>query len=94
MILAGDIGGTKVHLALYQFQLGVLDRVRDQIFSAQKYANLQQIVQEFLRNPADGFESEAKVFAACFGAPGPVRNGCIKPTNLPWLLDSRQLSID
>ncbi len=32
------------------------------------------------------------VFAACFGAPGPVRDGCIQLTNLPWLLDSRKLS--
>lgn len=98
MILAGDIGGTKVHLALYRFEQGELEHIRDQVFPAKNYNGLQPIVQEFLQlHSTGGKQSEAsteKVFAACFGAPGPVRNGCIQPTNLPWLLDSRKLSIE
>ncbi len=92
MILAGDVGGTKVHLALYQFQHGELEHVRDQIFSARKYANLQEIVSEFLQPPVSGKEKKEDIFAACFGAPGPVRDGRIQLTNLPWLLDRWQLS--
>ncbi|MDE3063691.1 MAG: glucokinase, partial [Acidobacteriota bacterium] len=30
--------------------------------------------------------------AACFGVPGPVRDGRLRLTNLPWTLDSRELS--
>ena len=30
MILAGDVGGTKVHLALYNFEAGKLKPVRDE----------------------------------------------------------------
>jgi len=33
------------------------------------------------------------VTAACFGVPGPVRDGRLRLTNLPWTLDSRELSI-
>jgi glucokinase len=29
--------------------------------------------------------------AACFGCPGPVRDGRLKLTNLPWTLDTREL---
>ena len=34
MILAGDVGGTKVHLALYSFEGGRRKAIRDQKFPA------------------------------------------------------------
>lgn len=83
MILAGDVGGTKVHLALYDFTNGKLTYTRDQRFPAKDYTGLEAIVKEFLG--AD------KVSAACFGVPGPVRDGRLRLTNLPWTLDSREL---
>jgi glucokinase len=95
MILAGDVGGTKVHLALYRFQHGELEHVRDQKFSAPHYPDLQSIVREFLgaKGPqAD--EAPNRIAAACFGVPGPVRKNVIRLTNLPWTLDSRVLARD
>ncbi len=86
MILAGDVGGTKVHLALYSFAQGKLQPVRDQKYPAQLYAGLEKIVQEFL---AAGKE---KITAACFGCPGPVHGNRLKLTNLPWTLDGHQLA--
>ena len=32
--------------------------------------------------------------AACFGVPGPVRDGRLRLTNLPWTLDSRELAAE
>lgn len=87
MILAGDVGGTKVHLALYDFAQGQLHHVRDQKFPAQHYDGLEAVVREFLAADAG-----KEVYAACFGVPGPVRDGRLKLTNLPWTLDSRQLA--
>jgi len=84
MILAGDVGGTKVHLALYDFKAGKLDYSRDERYAAKDYAGLEEIVKLFLGG--------AKVDAACFGVPGPVRNGRLRLTNLPWTLDSRELA--
>jgi glucokinase len=84
MILAGDVGGTKVHLALYDFKDGKLDYSRDERYPAKDYAGLEEIVKQFLGG--------AKVDAACFGVPGPVRNGRLRLTNLPWTLDSRELA--
>lgn len=88
MILAGDVGGTKVDLALYGFDHGRLTHVRDERFPAQEYAGLQDIVRRFLIESGD-----PEVNAACFGVPGPVRGGRLKLTNLPWVLDSRELSL-
>jgi glucokinase len=84
MILAGDVGGTKVHLALYDFVDGKLECSRDERFPAKNYAGLEEIVREFA--------GAAQVTAACFGVPGPVRDGRLRLTNLPWTLDSRELS--
>ena len=84
MILAGDVGGTKVHLALYDFSDGKLKYTKDKQFPAKEYSGLEEIVKEFLGNE--------KVTAACFGVPGPVRDGRLRLTNLPWTLDSRELS--
>jgi glucokinase len=39
------------------------------------------------------FLGASKVTAACFGVPGPVRDGRLRLTNLPWTLDSRELSL-
>jgi glucokinase len=92
MILAGDVGGTKVHLALYNFDGGRLVSVRDQKFPAAEFGSLDEVVHRFL-GPADGHSAaELKdIVAACFGCPGPVREGRLKLTNLPWTLDARDL---
>lgn len=84
MILAGDVGGTKVHLALFDFIDGNLRLARDKQFPAREYAGLEAIVKEFV--------VAEKVTAACFGVPGPVRDGRLRLTNLPWTLDRRELA--
>ena len=83
MILAGDVGGTKVSLLLYDFVDGQLTAVREERYAAKDYSGLEEVVREFLA--AD------TVTAACFGVPGPVRDGRLRLTNLPWTLDSREL---
>jgi glucokinase len=88
MILAGDVGGTKVDLALYGFDHGRLTHVRDERFPAREFAGLEDIVRKFLIETGD-----PEISAACFGVPGPVRGGRLKLTNLPWVLDSRELSL-
>ncbi|SEG48089.1 glucokinase [Bryocella elongata] len=90
MILAGDVGGTKVHLALYNFADGRLAPVRDHKFPAGEFASLDDVVKAFFAQQ-DGKEV-AQVVAACFGCPGPVRDGRLKLTNLPWELDQRLLA--
>jgi glucokinase len=85
MILAGDVGGTKVHLALYDFINGKLEYSRDERFPAKDYSGLEEIVKKFL--------GAFTVTAACFGVPGPVRDGRLRLTNLPWTLDSRELAV-
>ncbi len=84
MYLAGDIGGTKTHLALYQDRGGKSLCIKDQKFPSQEFADLETIVKEFLKG-----EVPEK---ACFGIAGPVKNGKSQATNLPWLIDASHMS--
>jgi glucokinase len=85
MILAGDIGGTKTHLALFNLS-GELKSVADEKYVSHQYENLSKIVEVFLTS------HRAAVEKACFGIAGPVQNGRCQATNLPWVIDARELS--
>jgi glucokinase len=89
MILAGDVGGTKVHLALYNFEGGRLRSLREQKYPAHEFPGLGGVIERFLE--VDNVDRK-DIVAACFGVPGPVRAGRLKLTNLPWVLDTRELS--
>jgi glucokinase len=94
MILAGDVGGTKVDLALCKFENGQLLTVHNHKFHARDFPGLVQIVEAFLDECKQTLGQSVDVLAACFGVPGPVRHGRLKLTNLPWVLDSSQLRVD
>lgn len=85
MILAGDIGGTKTHLALFAPRGRRLIPVRQRRFDSRSYAGLAAILQAFLA------AQRARIAAACFGVAGPVANGRCAGTNLPWVIDAALL---
>jgi len=78
-VLAGDVGGTKTNLAVYRVGApGKLTLVREGSFSSHSASALEPIVEGFL---AQGGETVA---AAAFGIAGPVIDGVVQVTNLPW----------
>ena len=48
MILAGDIGGTKTHLALYEWTTDRIEPVHADTFHSADYQALEEVVEEFL----------------------------------------------
>ena len=64
MLLAGDIGGTKVSLALFSVAKGAREPVVEATFPSGRYDSLETIVREFLSS----VDFEAQV--ACFGVAG------------------------
>ena len=51
MILAGDIGGTKTNLALYDWPTDRVDPVRMETFHSADYKSFEEILEEFLTPP-------------------------------------------
>ncbi len=52
MILAGDIGGTKTNLALFEWTKERVEPVREESFHSADYPSLVDILDEFLSRPA------------------------------------------
>lgn len=82
MLLAGDIGGTKTHLALYEKDLK--KPLKEKKFASQDFSSLLEIISTFLNN-------NEKIEKACFGIAGPVKEGVCKTTNLPWTVGVDQI---
>ncbi|MGH7865251.1 MAG: glucokinase [Candidatus Binataceae bacterium] len=78
-ILAGDVGGTKSHLGLYQRDGLTLKLVRDEVFSTPDFDRVEEIAARFLG-------TNHGVRAACLGVPGLVIRGRSHATNLPSLV--------
>ena len=86
MILAGDIGGTNARLAYFQPQNGHLRLVSERVFPSRQHSELGEIVVKFLD------DSGTRPEAACFGIAGPVRNGRVETSNLPWVIEQSILA--
>jgi glucokinase len=86
MILAGDIGGTHTRLAYVGLNGDRLTLVVEGTFSSREHANLASVVEQFVT------AHHLPVTRACFGVAGPVRNGRCQATNLPWVVDARQVA--
>jgi glucokinase len=86
MILAGDIGGTNARLAYFQPQNGHLQLVSERVFPSREHSELGEIVSQFLK------DSGTRPEAACFGIAGPVRNGRVETSNLPWVIEQSRLA--
>ena len=84
MIVAGDIGGTKTVVALFEESGGTLSPVRDETFKSKDHKSLEEILARFLKGE--------KLKAGCFGVAGAVIEGKAHTTNLPWDLDEKALA--
>ncbi|HJK89482.1 MAG TPA: glucokinase [Polyangiaceae bacterium LLY-WYZ-15_(1-7)] len=78
-VLAGDIGGTKTWLGLFEDGR----ELREAALPSAEYDGLGEAVAEFL-----GGE---RVDAAAFGIAGPVQGRVVRTTNLPWVIDADAL---
>jgi glucokinase len=88
MLIAGDIGGTKTDLAIYSKESGPhVPLAQVEVHSAD-YPSLQAIVTEFLS------QTKLSVDTATFDVAGPVIDGHVKTTNLPWVMDEGSLKTE
>lgn len=86
MLLAGDIGGTKTVLALFDPEVGARVPHAETTFESDDYASLGAVVADYLaQNPC-------RLTGAAFGVAGPVVDGRARTTNLPWEIDAAQLA--
>jgi glucokinase len=89
MIIAGDIGGTKTNVALFEVEGARVGRpVVQQSFPSSRYDSLEAIVGEFVAT-----RKPDTLTHACFGVAGPVVRGRAEGTNLAWTMSEENLSL-
>jgi len=88
MVLAGDIGGTKTDLAIFSVEGGPHEPLTQTEVHSADYPSLEALVREFLKTV------ETPVEQACFDVAGPVIDGRVQITNLPWVMDEATLAKD
>lgn len=81
MILAGDIGGTKVSLGLFEGKT----RVAEKRYESRDFSGIEKILDDFLTG------NDSKIEKACFGVAGQVIDGKCRLTNLSWQVETEHL---
>jgi len=89
-ILAGDIGGTKTVIALFETTRGGgLNAIREVNYASTEYESLESVLDQFL---SESREDAPRPRAACFGVAGAVQEGAVETTNLPWRFSEEGLA--
>ena len=83
LILAGDIGGSKSRLALYDSKQHLR---KETTYTNADFLDFPAIINDFLA------PESLPPARACLGVAGPVHNNRVTLTNLGWHIDGKQLS--
>jgi glucokinase len=89
VILAGDVGGTKTNIGLFEVAGGVPRLVRAASFHSSEYPGLAAVVAAFL-----GTAAGPEIKAACFGIAGPVIDNTVTTPNLAWQIDGARVAAE
>jgi len=87
MILAGDVGGTKTLIGLFEFDKRRPVPVDVRSFPTTEYPGLPAIIDEFCL----ARHERPAITAAAFGVAGPVINQNAQMTNVAWSVDGAEL---
>jgi glucokinase len=88
-LLAGDVGGTKTLLGLFETTPARPRPVVIRTFVTLEFADLPSMIDRFLE---DSYGRGAGILAACFGVAGPVLGGTASLTNVPWKVEADAIS--
>lgn len=88
-ILAGDIGGTKSRLGLFEPAAPRPRPLVVQEFTTGEYRDLEMMITDFLR---DERLKGARPDRACFGVAGPVVEQAAELTNVPWRVEAEAIA--
>ena len=93
MILAGDIGATKILLEVGDSRTGRWEPMLARRFATEGAANFAAVLEAFLEEwrgtrPNAGY----RITAAGFGVAGPVTGNRVKMTNRPWIIDGEAIA--
>jgi len=85
MLLAGDIGGTKLHFGFFSKERGLRRPLAEAVYPSADFNSLEEAIIRFLR------ETGRRATKAVLAVAGPVIEGKARITNLPWAIGEGRL---
>jgi glucokinase len=85
-LLVGDIGGTNTRLATVEATAAGIVFVRQQTLNSRRYPTFAGAVLDFGVDPG--------TVGACFAIAGPVVDGAVRTSNLPWTIHDGELAAE
>jgi glucokinase len=85
MLLAGDIGGTKLHFGLFSRERGPRRPLAEAVYPSADHDSLEAAVRHFMGGTG------CRATKAVLAVAGPVLGGMSQITNLPWVIGEARL---
>lgn len=92
MILAGDVGATKILLEAGDFRSGRWESALSRRYAIVDFANMHDVVEAFLAEWEQAKPARAKLTAGGIGVAGPAQGNKAKMTHRPWTIDGDALA--
>ena len=86
IVLAGDIGGTNIRLALFSDEVGTTAAMYEAVYPSCDFNSLSEVLLKFLS------KNEEHIEAAAFVLAGPVVDDQVVITNLGWIASEAELN--
>ena len=86
-LLAGDVGGTNLRLSYFDGGGGALVQGWSAQYRTASFAGIRELIERFLLDAREAGEARP-VVAAAFGVAGPVRDGRVVSSQIPWTIDA------
>ncbi|HEY2350402.1 MAG TPA: glucokinase [Puia sp.] len=87
IVIGGDAGGTKVNLAIFEATMNDVRLIKSATYHSGSFPSVHQILQQFMQENPD-----YKPEKICLGVAGPVFEGRVAVTNLPWYVDAGEIA--
>ena len=87
IVIGGDAGGTKVNLALFEATMNDVRLIKSATYHSGSFPSVNKILQQFIQENPD-----YKPEKICLGVAGPVFEGRVAVTNLPWYVDANEIA--
>src|SRR5271169_1722521 len=87
IVIGGDAGGTKVNLAIFEATANEVRMVKSSSYHSANYPSINNILQQFINENPDFHPGKISL-----GVAGPVFEGRVTVTNLPWHVDVNEIA--
>ena len=91
MILAGDVGGTKILLEVGELRSGRWQPALARRYLVADFATMEHVLEAFLAEWREARPPRARITAGAIGVAGPALGNRVTMTNRPWRLDGDHL---